>query len=413
MGRRRDAIRGGGRIAGSPPMSNRPQLLRVILGNPANRRVRFYQAALERLGCSPARVVAYRDLLEHLDFGFLASGDILRIESPGEDFEVEKRLIALGAEQPDAGGTTELSRASSISADAALRLVFDRGRLRFNRQWFCGFRRLMHLLDRQAPAELTYYNTPTDIVKMFDKPACQSLLGEHGIATPDRLGEASDFQSLAAAVANRGWNRVFVKLSHGSSASGVAAVHFHSEGVVAVTSVESTRDQRGWRYHNNLALQTYSDPSEIRRLIDFLFAEGAYAEQWRQKAKLCGDNFDVRVLVVAGQPSHVVARSSRSPLTNLHLGNQRGNVDALRSKMGATRWGRLMQAAADVAKAFPDSVHLGVDIMVGPGFRNPTVLEVNAFGDLLPGITHGGRDAYESQILCEHKILRRGPVNTG
>jgi hypothetical protein len=49
---------------------------------------------------------------------------------------------------------------------------------------------------------------------------------------------------------------------------------------------------------------------------------------------------------------------------------------------------------------FPGSLHGGVDLAVTSEFRRHVVLEVNAFGDLLPGVLHGGRDTYAAQIAA-------------
>ena len=87
-------------------------------------------------------MIAYRDLLRgEIDFAeklgqYVSEPCILRIESPGEDHEVERRLIARGA------------RAGDISPSAALRLRFDKGRLRFARQWFAGWTDLLDEVEQ-------------------------------------------------------------------------------------------------------------------------------------------------------------------------------------------------------------------------------------------------------------------------
>ncbi len=72
----------------------------VVIGNPGNRRIEFFQAALQNLGMPPARVLPYRDLLAgSVDLpDDLEPGTFVRIESPGEDFEVEKWLLLAGEE---------------------------------------------------------------------------------------------------------------------------------------------------------------------------------------------------------------------------------------------------------------------------------------------------------------------------
>jgi hypothetical protein len=66
---------------------------------------------------------------------------------------------------------------------------------------------------------------------------------------------------------------------------------------------------------------------------------------------------------------------------------------------------RTCEAAADV---FPGSLHLGVDLLLTPGYRRHAVLEGNAFGDLLPGVLSEGVDTYEAEIRAV--LAKRWPV---
>jgi hypothetical protein len=64
-------------------------------------------------------------------------------------------------------------------------------------------------------------------------------------------------------------------------------------------------------------------------------------------------------------------------------------------------------------RCFPRSLHGGVDLLIGTDLRAHAVLEVNAFGDLLPGVTCDGLDTYEAEI---EDVLARdepAPLTTG
>src|SRR4051794_22424790 len=124
--------------ATSPPRSSPRRF--VVVGHPGHKRVELFQAALARAGRRPADVVAYRDLLNRRTSlaDAVRRRTVVRLESPGQDFEVEKRLIALGAAEPE----SEYPDASAITRAAALRLTPDRGRLLYPRQWYRGFRAL-------------------------------------------------------------------------------------------------------------------------------------------------------------------------------------------------------------------------------------------------------------------------------
>jgi glutathione synthase/RimK-type ligase-like ATP-grasp enzyme len=51
--------------------------------------------------------------------------------------------------------------------------------------------------------------------------------------------------------------------------------------------------------------------------------------------------------------------------------------------------------AEKAASCFPDSLYAGVDVLIDSRQR-PLVGEINAFGDLLPRLTHRGDSAYSA-----------------
>ena len=104
------------------------------------------------------------------------------------------------------------------------------------------------------------------------------------------------------------------------------------------------------------------------------------------------------MLVVAGEPAHVVLRKSKHPMTNLHLGGHRADPSALLSRMSEAARDSLLATARRTAAHFPGALHLGLDIAVATDLRRHCVLEVNVFGDLLKGVLHNGLDPYELQV---------------
>src|SRR4029079_8551921 len=155
------------------------------------------------------------------------------------------------------------------------------------------------------------------------------------------------------------------------------------------------------RLYNSLRIRRYTALDDVRDLIDFLACERVQVEEWLPKAALDGDEpFDLRIVVIAGQPRHLVVRQGRGPMTNLHLGNRRGDPVAFLAKLGEERF-QLMQATCRQAAAlFTDTLYAGVDVLLTPGFRRQVVLEINAFGDLLPGVEHEGLDTYAAEVAA-------------
>jgi hypothetical protein len=378
----------------------------IVIGNPGSRRVELFQAALASARLPAARVVAWADLLDRRTTlpDHVREADVVRLESPGKDFDVEQAILRAGADEPD----EEDPRGSKYArVDAALVacVQFDKGRILWPRQWFLGFRRALRdvatQLDACPPHRLL--NGVGDVAAMFDKVVCRARLSASGVAVPPGSGEIGSFDELVEGMRRAGWQRVFVKLAHGSSASGVVAYQIGGgaggERHQAVTTVEMVSESGGeLRLYNTRRLRTYTDPRQIALLIDALARHRVVVERWLPKAGIDGRTFDLRVVVIAGQARHTVVRLSRSPITNLHLLNDRADPAAVRDRMGEANWGDAMSTCERAMRCFPDSLHGGIDLLVSGDFRRHAVLEVNAFGDLLPGVTCDGRATYGAQI---------------
>jgi glutathione synthase/RimK-type ligase-like ATP-grasp enzyme len=340
----------------------------TVVGNPDNRRVRLFEAAVRAAGAPAPMVLSWHDLLT----GTVAPpcDGLVRVDSPGEDAEVDRLLR--GAPVPCEPGEI-------VGLAAA-------------------YRGLCSALDRLAAGGALLLNRPGDVAVMCDKRRCHALLARAGVPVPPALGPVGDYAALRDAMREAGWARVFVKPAHGSSASGVVAFALNGSRVSAITSVELA----GPKLYNSLKVRRYDIESEVTTIVDRLAPDGLHVERWLPKAGLGDRVVDVRVVVIAGRPAHAVVRASRGPMTNLHLGNARGNLEELRSAAGPAVWAEAMQTCERVAGCFPGTLHVGVDLMFLAGWRRHAVAEVNAFGDLLPGVLHEGRDTYAAQL---HALL--------
>jgi hypothetical protein len=381
------------------PAGDRSPRAWVLIANPGCRRTLVFGEALARAGLPPARLVPWTDVLHrkaHLS-DVVRRGDGVRIESPGRDWEVERSLLQRGAEVPDEEG--DFAR---ISGAAAGELTVDRGRIIYPRQWYLGFRSVLEQLERELAdcPEHSLIQHPAEIARMFDKPACHETLGRAGVPVPRSLGVPACYEELLARMEETGCRSVFVKLAHGSSASGVVAYRTDGRRHQAVTTVETVRSGSELLLYNSRRVRVHRDQGAIAELVDALCRHRVHAEEWLPKAGFAGCAFDLRVLVIGGRVRHTVARFSRTPMTNLHLLNRRGDVEAVRERMGPHAWEAMLETCRRAAAAFPRSLHAGLDVLVMPDFRRHAVLEANAFGDLLPGITCDGRDTYADELAA-------------
>ncbi|HWU09921.1 MAG TPA: STM4014 family protein [Streptomyces sp.] len=366
----------------SPSARGGPPRLAVV-GIPANRRVGLFQDAVRAAGLPAARTVSWLEVLRQ-EAVFLP-GETVRIDSPGEDAEVDRLLR---------GGD-------------------DPARVEGSARWYARFTSAVQEVARTAGAAgAVLLDDPQDIAVLFDKRLCHGVLDSAGVPVPDSptsgpgAGPVRGWADVRRLMAEHRMPRVFVKPAHGSSASGVMALETAGPGrIQASTSVE--RDEEG-RLFNSLRVRRCTTEREVAALVDALAPDGLHVERWLPKASQRGRVADLRVVVVAGRVTHAVVRTSRSPMTNLHLGGARGDLDEVRTAVEAAggSWSAALAVCERAAACFPDTLCVGVDLLPATGWRRFAVGEVNAFGDLLPGLTGlpgsgvEGMDTYGAQIAA-------------
>lgn len=377
----------------------------LVIGNPENRRSRFFQEAVAALPGAKAEVLSYEELLQHpgLVSGKIQGDTWVRIESPGENFQVRKGLIALGAKsvQEQAG--------SFIDAETARALEDEPSRIAHGRQWYHGFQTLLsHLQESVAPfPQVKWMNATKDILTMFDKVKCHQHFCDHAVSVPKALYDIPGFEMLKTALNASGMRKVFIKPAHGSSASGVMAFRFSETRMELITSVELVKEKGEPKLFNSLKIRKYTAPAEIEILLNTIAREKIIVEEWIPKASIGNKVFDLRVLVIGGEARHAVVRTSNHPLTNLHLGNKRAGINDLEKWIGVPTVEAVKALAEKAAASFPASLYIGMDVLVSHDLSRIKILEANAFGDLLPGILHRGESTYEAEVKA---MLRKIPL---
>lgn len=353
----------------------------LIIGNPENRRVTQFQQALHDFNQAPARIISYADILENRIAlqDALAGVNCIRIESPGENFQVEKRILEMGG------------------LESAMTLSEDKGRIYFPGIWYKGFQKLLNVITAAA-GDVVWFNNPEDIITMFNKPLTKKINGTHCLPL---LPDFDSYDGFLAYVESQPHSRFFIKLNYSSSASGVLAFEYNrkTRKAQAQTTIELVRSRSDCYFYNSLKLKKYSDHNDLADIIDFLFQQGAYVENWITKAQHDEGVFDLRVLAINGKRQHCIARVSKTPITNLHLGNQRCAIDDL--NLSSTQWQQVDQLVSDVMQNFSKSLYSGLDILL-PRDENrlPILLEANAFGDLLPGLLYQNKNTYQAELTA-------------
>jgi hypothetical protein len=384
----RSAVAGTTRTKSSTPRY-------IAIANPDSKRWQTYACDLAGFwaarGVQPEVVVVpWRDVVPRDgDLDGLPAFDtpgLVRLESPGRDFEVMKLLLEAGERALHNGGTTDWRN-----------LPQRKGQLVRPRLLYRGFRRVLHGLRSafDTQPQLRPLACPLAIAEMFDKRATATRLEAAALPCPPSLPhDALAAEELLTQLRARQWKTAYVKLNTGSSATGIAVVHALDEPPWAVTSLININGD----YFNTRWLQRVRGP-ELTDALNFLLREGAVVQQGIPMAQIDGQNFDVRVVMLYGRPAFTVFRLSSQPMTNLDLGGRRGAPVACRAAIPTRAWLDALDHCSAAARLYPACAVLGIDLIFERGCLHHYLLEINAFGDFFPGLRdERGRSVHEVEI---------------
>lgn len=364
----------------------------LLIGSASSRRTQLLETAAREIGLRVG-VVDWRDLLRddaavdtHIERAVREGHLWCKIDPPSDDPHTVDAFIQEGF---------RLSH-----SDAPAPRPLKHGELAYMHWWYAGFMSVLSRLELRL-REFRLFTPMQQIALMCDKLACQRHLTNSNIDVPPLLGEVISLDSFEAQYPPDECPAVFIKSRYGSSAAGVVALRRHRDGRVRAYS--SARLASDGALYSHLKISAYSQREPIRALVDALAAQGAYAERWiaKPRAPVAADaSYDLRVVAFCGRPRQRIARISRSPMTNLHLGNRR----SVPHWLAARQIDVLEGAVAQAASAFSPSLSIGFDVVLQA--TRAYVLEANAFGDLLPGLQYEGAGTFDDQVrrvrLDEH-----------
>jgi hypothetical protein len=324
--------------------------------------------------------------------------DCVRIESPGENDEVTGRLIALGARL---GG---VDWGESCPPP-------EHGRIWYGGQWAAGFLATVKEFGEKLTFPRVWMNSPGAIALATDKVMTCRQLSDQRLATTRSLGFVTQFEQLLWVLRHQRVSRVFIKPRHGSSASGVVAFQSGRNRMLAITTTEMVEANGELRLYNSLRVRRYENPAEIAKLINALGQHDMlHVERWMPKLSWQGRPFDLRVLTIAGKARHAVMRLGNGPITNLHLGGARGDLEAWQREHPSL-WQTVVERVEQAARIFTGdayALYIGWDVLVSSDRRQVAIVEANAFGDLLPGVLSDNQTSYEAECWTFLEQTKRG-----
>jgi hypothetical protein len=298
---------------------------------------------------------------------------LVRLESPGRDWEVARLLLQAGSRAVPQEAHTDW-----------LALPYQKGRLVRPGLLYEGFRRVLAGLKcsfDQRP-HLRPLACPLGVAELFDKNRTSERLTAAGIPCPPSVVAPSNPEELLDLLRRVSFPVAYVKLNTGSSASAIAVVRAGDDPPWAITSIA----RLGEGFFSTRRLCRYSG-DDLHAVLAFLLHEGACVQRGIRMAQIDGQNFDVRVVVIHGQPAFTIFRLSSQPMTNLHLGGRRGDPVHCRASIPTRAWLDALDHCVEAAHLY-DSAAVGVDLLFESGYLHHYILEVNAFGDFFPNLVN-------------------------
>lgn len=344
----------------------------ITIGAASSRRVDFWGKALAKVD---HQIIPYDQVLSGLPP--IEDQTSLRITSPGEDFELFKYILELG-NHPDIHSLQDL-----------------RGVINPNQNWYIGYSKLLLKINQwlKSIPELKAMNNPESILLSFHKMKCQKLLAQH-LSVPEIFIEhLTSYNELIAYLEQQMIHEVFIKPYHGSSSSGVMALRQAKGKQIMYTTIQLT--EKG--LFNSLKLRKYNKIEDIAQIINAMVPAGLMVEQWIKKKRHRLKSFDFRVVVIGGEASFCVPRMSSHFITNLHLGNEKGDIEEFEIVLGKAKIEEIKSIAIKAVNSIGGLFYAGVDVAITDNLT-PYVIEVNAFGDMLLGVHYNGSSTYECEL---------------
>lgn len=360
----------------------------VSLGPESGPRHASFAAACANLG-HPAQMIGWSAFLADPTIleAALHPGAYLRFDTPDQDIASIAALYRAGE------AATREQGIATLPPGSEARLAH--GDIGSPAQLAFGLAAAVDMASRIAQRRGASMSTNAEEVACsFDKTATLSRLREAAIPVPLSLFPFTRFETLAHVMERLPRPRMFVKLRYGSAAAGMIALARHGNQWRAITTAEPYGD--GVRATRKL--RRLDSRTEIAQLIDRLSPLGLHAEPWLPKIGIHGRVADVRLVMLADGTIFPVLRTSRHPMTNLHLGGTRGPVEPLIRRIGTESWEAILATARKAARCFPASHVLGLDIAILADGRSHAVLEVNVFGDFVKEVIVDGLTPHEAQV---------------
>lgn len=238
--------------------------------------------------------------------------------------------------------------------------------------------------------DVTFLNHPKDILLLLDKYKTKQILEQANIKTTPMINNQFTTQEeLFSYLKLEKITRIFIKPRYGSGASGIVALKYNPKLNEAV--IYTTIYEKDGVFYNGGKTNYFKDKTQVNTILNFILSLPIVIEKWISKKKYNKINYDLRVVMFKQELLYIVARGSKSPITNLHLNNMPLDENIITNK------DEIKLFCQEVMSTFPELNYAGIDVLISP--KNELyVIEINAQGDAIYNDFYNENSIYKRQI---------------
>ncbi|MCT4662467.1 MAG: STM4014 family protein [Tissierellales bacterium] len=369
----------------------------LLIGDLTGRRMQIFSKCLNHLNLNNITIITWTEILKDISVleSNMKKNTIVKIEPPEKDMEIYRSLLIRGAIKGD------------LKEDFIRGIDFSDFKIISPRQWYYGFesivREIKNVCDRYQNQNVYMLNDIDDMLAMMDKEQTYDILKLNsegkGFYLPKSFKSVCSYEEFSDMYGDKPM-KAFIKLRYGSGSTGVLgyANNPRRGQEIIYTSLNSESEN----FYSNYRVNRFTEKNKVRHLIDWVLKNGAHIESWIPKDKYQGKAFDTRSFVLGGKAEYLLTRMSKTPITNLHLKNERAeSCDIMDDDLLEI----IKKASESAMEVFSNSLFAGLDVITTNSGR-PYIIDVNPFGDLFHNLIGSDLNVHYLEIKKAIEIIR-------
>ena len=366
----------------------------LIIGDNKGRRIKTFTDCLKNKGIYNYSVMDWTEVLKdrkELEKNIKKS-NIVRIEPPEKNTDIYKLFLDIGAESGE-------FQKDNVNNNYNENIIIS------PKSWFKGVEHTFLVIDKliKENKDILSMCDLKEALVMMDKSKTYEFLEGKGknYYLPEKMPEYRNYDEFFEENKNN-FIKCFIKLRYGSGSTGVIAYSNNPKikEEKIFTSLNYSKENGNKTFFSTYNVKSYTDKKVIRDMINWVIENGAHIEKWIPKLIHEKKGFDTRVFVLDKKSEYLLSRLSNSPITNLHLKNERKESEEFLKK---NETDIIKKASEEVMSLFSKSLYSGVDIILANNLK-PYVIDVNPFGDLFYNLTGTDKNVHYREIdkiLCK------------